>query len=138
MKARRKKEDQVFLKKIMAVSLAIIVVASFEALFYAKDINFYTDFSKVYKDLSYSQYINLILFNMILAIINPMIISLYTFFTIDRIRINQIYKIFFCFSTFISLMHTLFQFRLNSITYYLVIILNIILFIVIVKKERTD
>ena len=138
MKAARKKEDQVFLKKIMAVSLAIILVASFEALFYAKDINFYTDFSKVYKGLSYSQYINLILFNMILAIINPMIISLYTFFTIDRIRINQIYKIFFCFSTFISLMQKIFQFRLNSITYYLVIILDIILFIVIVKKERTD
>ena len=84
MKATRKKEDEIFLKKIMAVSLAIIVVASLEALFYAKDINFYEDYSKVYKGLSYSQYINLVLFNMILAIINPMIISLYTFFTIDK------------------------------------------------------
>ena len=84
MKAIRKKEDEIFLKRIMAVSLAIIVVASFEALFYAKDINFYEDFSKVYKDLSYSQYINLILFNMILAIINPMIISLYTFLLSTR------------------------------------------------------
>lgn len=138
MKAIRKKEDQVFLNKILAISLAIIVIASIEGLFYAKDVNFYKDFTKTYKDLSYSQYINLILFNMILAIMNPMVISLYTFFTIDRIRINQIYKMFFCFSTFVSLMHTLFQFRLNSITYYLVIILNIILFIVIVKKERTD
>ena len=138
MKAIRKKEDQVFLNKILAISLAIIVIASIEGLFYAKDVNFYKDFTKTYKDLSYSQYINLILFNMILAIMNPMVISLYTFFTIDRIRINQIYKMFFCFSTFVSLMHTLFQFRLNSITYYLVISLNIILFIVIVKKERTD
>ena len=137
MKAIRKKEEQIFLKKILIISAAIIIIASIEALFLAKDINFYQNFKDISEVLTYEEYINLVLFNMFLVIVNPMIISLYTFFTIDRIEINQIYKMFFGFSTLISMMHTFFQFRLSSITYYLVIILNIILLIVIVKKERT-
>lgn len=137
MKAIRKKEDQIFLNRILLLSAAIILIASLEALFFAKDINHYNELKKISENLTHNEYIDLVLFNLFVVIINPMIISLYTFFTIDKIEINQIYKMFFGFSTLISMMHTLFQFRLSSITYYLVIILNILMVIVIVKKERT-
>lgn len=137
MKAIRKESDSKFLNRILILSALIILLSSIEALFLAKDIGNYQAYRESFAEASFNDYINLILFNMFLVVLNPIIISLYTFFTIDRFKINDIYKMFFGFSTVITLFYYIFQFRIRSIFYYLVIILNIVLLITIVSKERT-
>ncbi len=133
----KKNNSQKFLMRILITSALIILFASLEAMFFAKDINAFENFKSANSGISYDQYLNFILFNLFLATINPIVISLYTFFTINRIKINNIYKMFFGFSTFLSLINVILQFRIRSIFYYLVIILHIILFYFIVKEERT-
>lgn len=134
---KKNKENQEFLMKILITSALIILFSSLEAMFYAKDINSFNNFREINGAISYDQYLNYILFNLFLSTINPIIISLYTFLTINKIEINNIYKMFFGFSTFLSLINVIMQFRVRSIFYYLVIIMHIILFYFIITKERT-
>jgi len=133
----KNRENQEFLMKILIVSALIILFSSLEAMFFAKDINFFNNFKYANGISSYDQYLNYILFNLFLSTINPIIISIYTFFTINKIGVNNIYRMFFGFSTFLSLINVVLQFRIKSIFYYLVIILHIILFYFIITKERT-
>lgn len=134
---KKNKENQKFLMKILITSALIILFSSLEAMFFAKDINSFNNFRETNGVISYDQYLNYILFNLFLSTINPIIISLYTFFTINKIEINNIYKMFFGFSTFLSLINVIMQLRVRSIFYYLVIIMHIILFYFIITKERT-
>lgn len=134
---KKNKENQKFLMKILIASALIILFSSLEAMFFAKDINSFNNFREINGAISYDQYLNYILFNLFLSTINPIIISLYTFFTINKIEINNIYKMFFGFSTFLSLINVIMQLRVRSIFYYLVIIMHIILFYFIITKERT-
>lgn len=133
----KKNKNQAFLMRILIISALIILLSSLEAMIFAKDVNNFNAFSKANGGISYDGYLNFILFNLFLTTINPVIISLYTFFTIDKIKINNIYKIFFGFSTFLSLMNVILQLRLRSVFYYLVIILHLILFYFIIREERT-
>ena len=134
---KKNKENQKFLMKILIASALIILFSSLEAMFFAKDINSFNNFREINGVISYDLYLNYILFNLFLSTINPIIISLYTFFTINKIEINNIYKMFFGFSTFLSLINVIMQLRVRSIFYYLVIIMHIILFYFIITKERT-
>lgn len=131
------KKDEKFLMKILIVSALIIFFISLEAIILAKDYNNFNEFRKNVSDISYDDYLNLIIMNMFLGVLNPIIISLYTFFTIKKYGINNIYKMFFGFATVLSLANIILQFRIKSIFYYLVIILHLILFYFIVSKERT-
>lgn len=131
------KKDEKFLMKILIVSALIIFFISLEAIILAKDYNNFNEFRKNVSDISYDDYLNLIIMNMFLGVLNPIIISLYTFFTIKKYGTNNIYKMFFGFATVLSLANIILQFRIKSIFYYLVIILHLILFYFIVSKERT-
>ncbi len=133
-----KKRRKEFLMKILIISAILILNLAIEALFLSKDRDIFINLQKINQDLSFKDYINSVLFNFIIQILNPLLISLYTFFTIDKYGINFFYKLFFAGATLISLVNMLFQFRLGSIFYYIGLILNFILLIVIAKGERIE
>ena len=132
----KEKQREKFLLKILIISALIILNFSLEAMMMAKDPSVFDTISKFKPGLSYDDFLNSIIFSLFTKIINPITISLYTFFTIKKYRINKTYKLFFGAMTLISIVNLFFTFSLGSVFYYLGLILNIILLIVIVRQER--
>lgn len=132
----KEKQRNKFLLKILIISFVIIINFSLEAMMMAKDPSVFDTISKMKPGLSYDDFLNSIIFSLFIKIINPITISLYTFFTIKKYGINKTYKLFFGSMTLISLVNLFFSFSLGSMFYYLGLILNIILLIVISRQER--
>ncbi len=132
----KEKQRNKFLLKILIISFVIIINFSLEAMMMAKDPSVFDTISKMKPGLSYDDFLNSIIFSLFIKIINPITISLYTFFTIKKYGINKTYKLFFGAMTLISLVNLFFSFSIGSIFYYLGLILNIILLIVISRQER--
>lgn len=130
------KQRKKFLSKILIVSALIILNFSLEAMMMAKDPSVFDTVSKLKPGLSYDDFLNSIIFSLFTKVINPITISLYTFFTIKKYGVNKTYKLFFGAMTIISIVNLFFTFSLGSVFYYLGLILNIILLIVIVRQER--
>lgn len=130
------KQREKFLLKILIISAIIILNFSLEAMMMAKDTSVFDTISKLKPGLSYDDFLNSIIFSLFTKVINPITISLYTFFTIKKYGINKTYKLFFGAMTIISIVNLFFTFSLGSVFYYLGLILNIILLIVIVRQER--
>ena len=130
------KQREKFLLKILIISAIIILNFSLEAMMMAKDPSVFDTISKLKPGLSYDDFLNSIIFSLFTKVINPITISLYTFFTIKKYGVNKTYKLFFGAMTIISIVNLFFTFSLGSVFYYLGIILNIILLIVIVRQER--
>lgn len=130
------KQREKFLLKILIVSAIIILNFSLEAMMMAKDPSVFDTISKLKPGLSYDDFLNRLIFSLFTKVINPITISLYTFFTIKKYGINKTYKLFFGAMTLISIVNLFFTFSLGSVFYYLGLILNIILLIVIVRQER--
>ena len=130
------KQREKFLLKILIISAIIILNFSLEAMMMAKDPSVFDNISKLKPGLSYDDFLNSIIFSLFTKVINPITISLYTFFTIKKYGINKTYKLFFGAMTTTSIVNLFFTFSLGSVFYYLGLILNIILLIVIVRQER--
>ena len=130
------KQREKFLLKILIISAIIILNFSLEAMMMAKDPSVFDTISKLTPGLSYDDFLNSLIFSLFTKVINPITISLYTFFTIKKYGINKTYKLFFGAMTLISIVNLFFTFSLGSVFYYLGLILNIILLIVIVRQER--
>ena len=130
------KQREKFLLKILIISALIILNFSLEAMMLAKDPSVFDTISKLKPGLSYDDFLNSIIFSLFTKVINPITISLYTFFTIKKYGVNKTYKLFFGAMTLISIVNLFFTFSLGSVFYYLGLILNIILLIVIVRQER--
>ena len=130
------KQREKFLLKILIISALIILNFSLEAMRMAKDPSVFDTISKLKPGLSYDDFLNSIIFSLFTKVINPITISLYTFFTIKKYGVNKTYKLFFGAMTLISIVNLFFTFSLGSVFYYLGLILNIILLIVIVRQER--
>ncbi len=130
------KQREKFLLKILIISAIIILNFSLEAMMMAKDPSVFDTISKLKPGLSYDDFLNSIIFSLFTKVINPITISLYTFFTIKKYGVNKTYKLFFGAMTIISIVNLFFTFSLGSVFYYLGLILNIILLIVIVRQER--
>ena len=132
----KEKQRNKFLLKILIISFVIIINFSLEAMMMAKDPSVFDTISKLKPGLSYDDFLNSIIFSLFTKVINPITISLYTFFTIKKYGVNKTYKLFFGAMTIISIVNLFFTFSLGSVFYYLGLILNIILLIVIVRQER--
>ena len=130
------KQRNKFLLKILIISALIILNFSLEAMMMAKDASVFTTISKINPELSYDDFLNSIIFSLFIKVINPITISLYTFFTIEKYGINKTYKLFFGAMTLISIVNLFFSFSIGSVFYYLGLILNIFLLIVITRQER--
>lgn len=132
----KQKERNKFLIKILLISAAIILNFSLEAMMMAKDPSVFETISNIKPGLSYDDFLNSVIFSLFVKVINPITISLYTFFTIKKYSINKTYKLFFGAMTLISIVNLFFSLSLGSVFYYLGLILNIFLLIVITKQER--
>ncbi len=126
------RERNKWLLRILLVSALIILIASVEAFMMAKSLEMYEAFLEVNPGGDFSSYIDLVLFHFILNIIEPIIISLYTYLTIHKGGVTFTYRLFFGAMIIIRLVHLVLQFRLQSIFYYLLILLFILLFVVVV------
>ncbi len=130
------KKREKFLLKILIVSALIILASSIEALMMAKDIEVYREILKNNPGLGFDEYINSVVFNLFIRVLSPVVISLYTFFTVKKYGVNFSYKLFFGGMTLIEIVQLILQFRIGSIFYYIVIILNFILLFIIGREER--
>lgn len=128
-------DEKKFINKVLVLSSVIILLAAVEAFMMAKDIDIYAVFKKLNPASDQSQYINFVLLRFISIIIHPVLVSLFVYFTKDRYINEKMFKMFFIAMTLIQLVNLIFQFNLNSIFYYLIIIAHIYLLVLIIKKK---
>lgn len=130
------KKREKFLIKILIISALIILFLSIEAMMMAKDYEIYRRALEKNPGLSFNDYINSVIFSLFIRALSPVVISLYTFFTVKKYGINFSYKVFFGGMTLIEIINLILQFRTGAIFYYLVIVLNVILLFIIGREER--
>ena len=129
------------LKVVLIVSFLIVLFASLEALMNAKSIEAFDSFKVAFPTLTAQDYINFILLNYIFNILEPIIISMFLFFTYNKIKPNKLYAIVFGGMILIKFVNKIFTFNITSIFYYILLVLYILLFIstvryITVSEER--
>lgn len=131
--------------KILIVSGLIVLISSLEAFMMAKDRTLFEIFLENNEAIgSFSDYLNLVLLNYIFSIVIPLIITIYTYLTLDKYGLNfstrsfLFYRIFFGGMILIQIVNMVLRFSLTSIFYYLNIVLYLILLILVVRKPKKD
>lgn len=144
MEEKRKAKDKWFMK-ILIVSGLIVLISSLEAFMMAKDRTLFEIFIENNEAIgSFSDYLNLVLLNYIFSIVIPLIITIYTYLTLDKYGLNfstrsfLFYRIFFGGMILIQIVNMVLRFSLTSIFYYLNIVLYLILLILVVRKPKKD
>jgi hypothetical protein len=144
MEEKRKAKDKWFMK-ILLVSGLIVLISSLEAFMMAKDRTLFEIFLENNEAVgSFSDYLNLVLLNYIFSIAIPLIITIYTYLTLDKYGLNfstrsfLFYRIFFGGMILIQIVNMVLRFSLTSIFYYLNIVLYLILLILVVRKPKKD
>ncbi|MDD7463578.1 MAG: hypothetical protein SOW41_08395 [Anaerococcus sp.] len=144
MEEKRKAKDKWFMK-ILIVSGLIVLISSLEAFMMAKDRTLFEIFLENNEAIgSFSDYLNLVLLNYIFSIVIPLIITIYTYLTLDKYGLNfstrsfLFYRIFFGGMILIQIVNMVLRFSLTSIFYYLNIVLYLILLILVVRKPKKD
>lgn len=144
MEEKKKAKDKWFMK-ILVISALIVLISSLEAFMMAKDRTLFEIFLNNNETVtSFSDYINLVLLNYIFSIAIPIIITIYTYLTLDKYGLNfstrsfLFYRIFFGGMVLIQLVNMVFKFSVTSIFYYINIVLYIILLILVVRKPKKD
>lgn len=126
-------EDKRKVNRIYIVALIIIVIASLEAIMLAKS----RELIKLYMELNpgntVSDYVGIVLINFLINIMEPVLISIYTYFTVYRYGINKIFKIVFSAIVILRLVNIIIKFNFNSIFYYLLIIFYVIFLFCIIN-----
>lgn len=121
------------LKFVLIISLLIVLFASLEALMNAKSVEAFNSYKVVFPDHTADDYIDFTLMNYVYNIIETIIISLFLFFTRDKLRPNKLYTIVFGGMILIKLVNKILSFNINSIFYYILLILYILLLISVVR-----
>lgn len=144
MEEKRKAKDKWFMR-ILLVSGLIVLISSLEAFMMAKDLTLFEIFLENNEAVgSFSDYLNLVLLNYIFSIAIPLIITIYTYLTLDKYGLNfstrsfVFYRIFFGGMILIQIVNMVLRFSLTSIFYYLNIVLYLILLILVVRKPKKD
>lgn len=144
MEKKQKTKNKWFMK-ILLVSSLIILISSLEAFIMAKDRTLFDIFLKNNEAVgNFSDYINLVLLNYIFSIAIPLIISLYTYFTLNKYGLNFstrgffFYRLFFGGMVLIQIVNMVLKFSVTSVFYYINIILYIILLILVSRKPKRD
>ncbi len=129
-----------FIMRILIVSLLIIVFASLEAMMTSKSKDLFDAYIRVNADGKFEDFINIILVNFLLTILEPVIIALYTFFVNKKYGVNMTYKVVFTALLLIRFVNLLLKFNFTSIFYYIILFLYLLLIISIltypIKKGR--
>ena len=128
-----KKLQEKYLLRILIITFLIVLVSSMESLMLAKSTEFLDSFLKSNPGSSQGDYLNTIIMSFLASIFEPVIISIYTFATHKKLGIKKIYKFIFAAILGLRLFNTIISFRLNSVFYYILIILYILLIICVIK-----
>lgn len=134
------KKDYKIINRILIISGLILFVASLEAMMSAKSIELYEAFKILSPNANQSDFINYILLNFSYNILEPILISLYTFFTYKKYGITKVYKFVFCGIILIRFIIILMKFNTGSIFYYVMVLLYFIFFLIVATtplKKRT-
>ncbi|MDO5018561.1 MAG: hypothetical protein Q4E02_04600 [Lagierella massiliensis] len=125
-------KSEKYIIKVLFTAILIIIFASFEAFIKAKSQTLFLIFQNR-TGLNMGEYINLIMYNYLLDILEPVIISIFLFFIMKKMKMNRLIKFVLCGMVIAKLILKIFKLEFNSIFYYLGILLYIMLFYFILK-----
>lgn len=125
-----------YIRNLLIISFLIILLSSLEALMLAKSREIFEAYQINNQGTNFSNYISLVIVNFLSNIFEPMLISLFTFFTYKKFGINKVYKIVFGIIILLKIINLILKFQLASIFYYLILIFYIIFFIIIITAPR--
>ncbi|NLW52549.1 MAG: hypothetical protein GXY87_04200 [Tissierellia bacterium] len=126
------KQDNRIINRILIIAALIIFVASLEAFMLAKSSELLDIYMKINPGDTQNDYVNVVLINFLLNIFEPILISIYVFFTYRKYGANKLFRFIFGGIVFIRLANIVLRFNYGSIFYYLLVILYILFFVVIV------
>ncbi len=121
--------NRIMLKLMIVIASLIIFISSLEVLMLSKSVEAFHVFTKMTGSSDFSVFINYTLQNYFMTIIEPVVITLYTYFTFNRIRINKYYHIFFGSIVLIRIILLVIMFNYHSIIYYIIITLYVVYFV---------
>lgn len=121
------------INRIYIISAVIIFIASMEALFLAKNKELLNNFLMLNPKLSPHSYISLVLVTYLTNILEPIIISLFTLFTINKFGLSRLYKYVFTAIIILRLFFIVLTFSFNSIFYFFLVISYVIFIYIIVS-----
>ena len=129
-------ENDKFTNRILIVTFLIIIVASLEAFILAKSKDLLDIYLGIHPKDSPNDYLNTVIINFLINIFEPILISLYTFFTYKKYGIAPVFKFIFGGIILVRLINIGLKMNFESIFYYLLIILYIIFFILIINAPK--
>lgn len=131
------KYEKTFTNKILIISSIIIFIASLEALLQAKSSELLNAYLKAFPNESPNDYLGLIMVNYFYNIIEVIMITLFTVFGMKRFGITVMYKIVFSVMLILRIVNFVLTFKTNSVFYYILIVLYIILLFIISTSKIT-
>lgn len=129
-------ENDKFTNRILIVTFLMIIVASLEAFILAKSKDLLDIYLEIHPKDSPNDYLNTVIINFLINIFEPILISLYTFFTYKKYGIAPVFKFIFGGIILVRLINIGLKMNFESIFYYLLIILYIIFFILIINAPK--
>lgn len=132
-----------YLIKLLIIASLIIIFSSIEALMLAKSRDFFEAYLQNNPNTDFDEYIGLVIINFFGNIFEPLLISLFTFFTYKKFGITKVYKIVFGIIVLLKIINIVLKFQLTSIFYYLILVFYILFLIIILlaptrKKVQND
>lgn len=124
-------EIEKYVKRLILVTFSIIMISSMEAFILAKSSELIEAYIETNPGSIPGDYINVVLLNYFVRIIEPVIITLFTVFTYKKFGINRLYKFFFSAIIALKLFNLVIRFEFNSIFYYLLIALYLLLLVLV-------
>ncbi len=124
------------LKIMIIVGGLIIFISSLESLMLAKSLEAFEAFKKLTSNDDFSVFISYTLQNYFMNIIEPIIITLYTYFTFNKIRINRYYHLFFGMIILIRIVLLFVMFNYQSFFYYIIIALYVMFFVSVITMDN--
>lgn len=121
------------LKRLLIISLLIIILSSLEALINAKSLEAFKIYQEVFPEHNIQDYLSFIVLNYIFNIFEPIVLSLFLYFTRNRLKPNKLYGIVFGGMIGIKLLNKFLTFNIGSIFYYILLALYILLLISTVR-----
>ncbi len=117
---------------MVVIAGLIIFVASLEALLFAKNSEAFSAFKAMTGSVDFSTFISYTMQNYFMNIIEPIIITLYTYFTFNKITINRFYHLFFGMIVLVRIILLVVLFNYQSMMYYIMIALYVFYFISVI------
>lgn len=124
-------KSEKYITKILITAVLILIMASFEAFIKGKSLVLFNLFhTKTGGDLG--DYINFVMFNYFLDILEPLIISLFLVFAVKKLKVNNLMKFVLAGMVAAKLIFKITKLEFNSIFFYLEILLYLLLFYFII------